>query len=95
MRKANEHFKRSSTRVICLNGPTMWHDVPSITDFKDVDIVINRSGGVNNVICLGGSHGLVVMGDNSCSRGCWFESQRCILDGHFSHSFVVKIVLFV
>ena len=39
--------------------------------------------------------GLVVMGDNSCSRGCVSKSQRHKLDGHFSHWFVVKIVLFV
>ena len=32
---------------------------------------------------MGGCPGLVVMGDNSCLRGCGFESQRCILDGHF------------
>ena len=32
---------------------------------------------------LGGSPGLVVMGDDSCSRGCEFESRRRILDGHF------------
>ena len=25
----------------------------------------------------------MVMGDDSCSRGSGFESQRCILDGHF------------
>ena len=23
------------------------------------------------------------MGDNSCLKGCGFESWRCILDGHF------------
>ena len=28
-----------------------------------------------------GSPGLVVMGDDSCSRGCVFESHHCILDG--------------
>ena len=28
-------------------------------------------------------HALVVMGDNSCSRGNGFESQCQILDGHF------------
>ena len=32
-----------------------------------------------------GSPGLVVMGDNSCLRGCVFESWRHILDGLFSH----------
>ena len=31
---------------------------------------------------LGGSPGLVVMGDDSCSRGHGFESQHCILDEH-------------
>ena len=25
----------------------------------------------------------MVMGDNSCSKAHGFESQRCILDGHF------------
>ena len=35
------------------------------------------------------------MGGESCSEGCGFESQHCILDGHFSHIFVVKIVMFV
>ena len=31
---------------------------------------------------LGGSPGLVVMGDDSCSRGHGFESRCSILDGH-------------
>ena len=40
--------------------------------------------------------GLVVMGGDSCSDGHGFESQHRILDGHFLHWFVVKIVsLFV
>ena len=30
----------------------------------------------------GGSPGLVVMGDDSCSRGCGFESHRRMLDRH-------------
>ena len=34
------------------------------------------------------------MGGDSCSKGCGFESQRHILDGHFSHLFVAKIVMF-
>ena len=25
----------------------------------------------------------MAMGDDSCSKGCGLESQRCILDGHF------------
>ena len=44
---------------------------------------------------LGGSPGLLVIGGDSCSKGCGFESQPCIPDGHFSHLFVVKIVMFV
>ena len=36
----------------------------------------------------------MVMGDNSCSKGREFESRHRLLDGHFSHRFVVKIVLF-
>ena len=33
--------------------------------------------------CKGGSPGLVVMGGDSRSEGCGFESLHCILDGHF------------
>ena len=40
------------------------------------------------------SPGLVVKGGDSCSEGPGFES-KCILDGHFSHLFVIKIVMFV
>ena len=43
----------------------------------------------------GWSHGLVVLGGDSCPEGCGFESLHCILYGHFSHLFVVKIVTFV
>ena len=38
------------------------------------------------------SSGLAVMGDDSCSKGRGFKSWRRILDGHFSHCFVVNIV---
>ena len=35
--------------------------------------------------------GLVVMGRDSMSKGCEFESWHCILDGHFfTFLFVVK-----
>ena len=36
----------------------------------------------------------MVMGGDSFCKGCGFESQILKLDGHFSHLFVVKIVLF-
>ena len=39
-----------------------------------------------------GSPGLVVMGGDSCSEGCGFESWHYLLDAYFSHIFVVKIV---
>ena len=40
----------------------------------------------------GGCSGLVVMGDDSCLRGCGFESRRRILDGYdiFSHCLFEK-----
>ena len=44
---------------------------------------------------LGRTPGLVVMGGDSFSAGCGFESLPLILDGHFSHIFVVKIVMVV
>ena len=44
-------------------------------------------------INLGGSPGIVVMGRDSHSKGHGFESRHRILDGHFSHIFVVKIVM--
>ena len=37
----------------------------------------------------------MVMGGDSCPEGHGFESQHCILDGHFSHISVVKIVVLV
>ena len=37
----------------------------------------------------------MVMGRDSHSKGRGFESRHHILDGHFSHIFVVRIVLFV
>ena len=35
----------------------------------------------------------MVMGRDSQSEGRGFESRHRILDGHFSHIFVVKIVM--
>ena len=34
----------------------------------------------------------MVMGGDSRSKGHGLESQHCILDGHFSHLFVVKLL---
>ena len=35
----------------------------------------------------------MVMGGYSCYEGRGFESQHRVLDGHFSHIFVAKIVM--
>ena len=35
------------------------------------------------------------MEGDSCSEGCRFQSQHWKLDGHFSHLFVAKIIMFV
>ena len=43
------------------------------------------------VLLMGCNPGLVVMGEDSFSEGCEFESQHCILDEHL---FVLRIVLF-
>ena len=40
---------------------------------------------------LGRSSGQVVIGGDSCSKDREFESWHRILDGHFSHLFVVKL----
>ena len=32
---------------------------------------------------MGGTPGLVVMGGDSCSKGCGFKSQHCKLDERF------------
>ena len=45
----------------------------------------------HNDLC--GSPGLVVMRRGSRSKGCGFESQDRMLDRHFSHIFVIKIVM--
>ena len=43
------------------------------------------------ILLQGGSSGLVVVGGDSFSEGCGFKSQHHILDGHFSHLFVVEL----
>ena len=37
---------------------------------------------VQKIDSMGGGPGQVVMGGDSCSKGCEFESRHCILDGH-------------
>ena len=50
---------------------------------------------IKTVQFKGGSPGLVVMGGHSYFKVLGFESHHWILDGHFSHHIVVKIVMFV
>ena len=45
-----------------------------------------------NTYFMGGSPGLVVNGDNLCSRGRGFDAQHQILDGHFSHFRVGSLI---
>ena len=46
------------------------------------------------MVSLGRSPGLVVMGGDSCSKDCEFESRHHILEGHFfTYLFVVKSVM--
>ena len=45
---------------------------------------------VNLFKLRGGSSGLVVMGQDSCSEGHRFKSRHSILDEHFSHIFAVN-----
>ena len=46
-------------------------------------------------VMSGGSPGQVFMEGDSCSDGCGFESRHYLLDGHFSHIIVVKVVTIV
>ena len=64
--------------------------------FKKNKLPFDAQYSLSNLkICpsVGGSPGLVVMGRDSRSEGCGFESWHCILDGHFSQIFVVKNVM--
>ena len=55
--------------------------------------IINLS--VIELVPLAGSRGLAVIGGDSCTKDCRFKSRHQILDGHFSHIFVVKMLMFV
>ena len=50
---------------------------------------------INSSNNLGRIPSLVVMGGDSYFEDGAFESQHHILDGHFAHTLVVKIVMFV
>ena len=57
-----------------------------VTDDCNAFLIETYQGIFSNSFCtqkavdLGGSPGLVVMGGDSCSEGCGFESQLFILD---------------
>ena len=62
----------------------------------NIDIVTTHFISVLTIVYSNGrGPGLVVKGGDSCCTGRGFKSHHCILHGHFSHLFVVKIVLFV
>ena len=68
-----------------MNGNTMFKKITIFTTcFDQSELVAKLSQ-------KGGSPGLVVMGGDSCSENCGFESPHHILDGHFSHEFAIKL----
>ena len=72
--KRGSYFCRricKSTWYRCLTPPSDWK--------INFDLLLKLK------FIWGGSPGLVVMGGDSRSEGCGFESQCHILDGHFSH----------
>ena len=78
-----------------------WHNFMTLKLIRNAElkcpitsqsIIQAQLSWLKNVYFQGGSPGLVVMGRDSSSKGCGFESQYRILDIHFSHTFVVKIV---
>ena len=48
---------------------------------------------LQTIFFLGGSPGLVVTGGDLTSEGCGFESQHCVLHGHYCTIISCKIVL--
>ena len=83
--------------------PSIFYNKSAMKNSMRIDLTVSNCSyfGSSTDSCgdiktyKGRSPGLVVMGDDSCSKGCGFELQRSIPDGHFSHWFVVKIVLIV
>ena len=55
-------------------------------EHEDLTVLINQG--------LDGNPGLVVMGGDSCLRGCEFESHTGYYVDIFSHYVVAKIVMF-
>ena len=58
-------------------------------ELNQLQLLEGDLGRGQNCKTLGGTPGLVVMGGDSCSKGCEFESRHCILDGHFSHMYLL------
>ena len=71
--------KSNGNEIAALNGPIL-HSISG----QDLGCTRRRRRSEHQqVLEAGGSPGLVVMGGDSCSKGREFESQHCILDGHF------------
>ena len=73
-----EHFWATSKFVDDI-GPVFWHPHLIKPNFFNLD----NSSESNDELNMGGSPGLVGMGDDSCLQGRGFESWHRILDGHF------------
>ena len=52
------------------------------SDFTNFDFLLDETSNWNSKFKLGGSPGLVVIGEDSCSRGCGLKCQHLILGGH-------------
>ena len=71
------------------SAPKLYLKVPIHLPFYLFSVILNKT--ILITIGTTGSPSLVVMGGDSCSKGCGFKFQRHILDGHFSLLFVVKL----
>ncbi len=71
---------------------TFCHQIPKLVQDKlkpSVTLVNNALRKCKNSWILGESCGLVVKGEDSQLSGCWFESQRRILDGVSEASYYI------
>ena len=67
----------NATYLVCIQWITLMY-IGGTLESPSNDYSIERL-----ITNLCGSPGLVVMGDDSCSKGSRCESWHCILDGHF------------
>ena len=91
-------IKKDCSNVFITNIVWNYKTLTNRKQFKGNSIMLKAGhstwpsqGRTEQFQLLGGSPGLVVMGRDSRPEGRGFESWHRILDGHFSHIFVVKL----